>query len=342
MTSTLDQLQAQARSMNDNNAMTKLGIDPDQPETLAPLVKLLENHELGATARAVLIQVRGALSVRGETLETALLDPAFSNNIRTSVPASSSISRAIPLAAVMNEHLSGEEPFTIYDLGAGRAHASRMFLHPELLERPFFPSLRMAYKPDQMPNVCRVVAVDSRIPSVKEATQVYYETNGDKTDKVRIMEELEDFEEEDRGSNRLFQVVGDIRNAAAMSLAKRVAGMNNVIFLNNVLYAVDTKTGLEICDAVNALASQLQAPIIQMEGWDVFQPTKPSVMLPSRDKPLGTPALVRIGNNLPPHPHANMRVVAELDGATGKPFILHRADGTRVFVNKNGEQETIA
>lgn len=337
MSSTLDQLKAQARSMNANDALSKLGINPDQPETLEPLVKLVENHELGATARAVLIQVRGALQVRGENLATALHDPAFSENIRTSVPASSSVSRAIPLGAVINEHL-GEGPFTIYDLGAGRAHASRMFLHPELLRDHFFRDKRMAYKPEQMPNVCRVVAVDSRTPNMQEATQVYI---GD-ADKIKIMEKLEDFEDEDKGTGRLFQVVGDIRNTAAMSVAKSVAGMKNVIFLNNVLYAVDMKTGLEICDAVNDLAFQLQAPIIQMEGWEVLQPTMPQVMLPGRDKPLGAPALVRIGNNLKPHPHANMRVVAELDGATGKPFILHKADGSRVFVNKNGEQETIA
>ncbi len=132
--STLDQLAIEATSMNAKGAMTAVGINPDDPESLRPLVEIVENHELGATSRAVLIWVRGYLQRMARKLPDVIDDPEVIAGFKQGFSAASSISRAIPLGLAMQEHLAPDWEYdrtVIITLGASRAHVEQVMLHPE-------------------------------------------------------------------------------------------------------------------------------------------------------------------------------------------------------------------
>jgi len=321
--------------MNGKGAMDAVGIGEEALEQLAPIV---EQHELGASARAVLIYIRGMLQRTGKKFDEASNDPEVLTEWKKGLPASSSVSRAIPLAAAMQEHLPSDKPRTIIDLGAGRAHASRMFLEPEVLEMDFFAKNRpeepwkdrVAWSPEDMPKVSKVLAVDNRDIEFEESAQVYI---GDPV-KIAVMEALE---AKDNHEGRLVEIKEDIRKLTAETL-KQYLGEGEaapVLFLNNVLYAVSSEVREEVEDAVNNLAEELGATILQMEGWNVLQEEKPEITMPGQERPVGLPAFVRMGTNLDA-----MNVVAKLDGNTGKPFILVNEDSTETFIDRNGEKQS--
>lgn len=335
-TPTLDILVEEWESMNERGAMDAVGIGESE---LSKLVPVVEQHELGATAKAVLIYIRGMLQRTKNQFNEAVNEASVLEEWKRGLPASSSVSRAVPLSAAISEHLPTDKPRTIIDLGAGRAHAARMFLEPEMLNMPFFSENRpekhwldrVAWPADRMPNISRVLAVDNRSVDFAESAQVYI---GDPR-KMAVMEALEEKGDHD---GRLVEIRSDIRNLEVEGIKQKIGEGEAapVIFLNNILYAVSAEVRTEIEAAVNKLAEELEATILQMESRKVLSDEEPEITLPSRDGPLGLPAFVRIGTNL-----SAMKVVAKLDGNTGKPFILVKQDGSEVFINKDGEEQVL-
>ncbi len=332
--STLEQLIIERTSMNGKGAMDAVGIGELELEQLTTVV---EEHELGATARAVLIYIRGMLQRTEKQFSEVDSDPIVVEEWKRGLPASSSVSRATPLAAVMQEHMPTDKPRTIIDLGSARAHAARMFLEPDALKMPFFSENRpekhwldrVAWPADRMPDISRVLAVDNRDVDFDESAQVYI---GDPR-KIEVMEALEAAGDHE---GRLVEIRSDIRDLNANDIKDQIGNDEAapVIFLNNILYAVSAEVRAEVEAAVNELADELGATILQMESWKVLFDEKAEIILPGRDKALGLPAFVRMGTNLDA-----MKVVAKLDGNTGKPFLLVKQDGTEVFINKAGEEE---
>ena len=325
-------LKSEWESMNAKGAMDAVGIGGEE---LGKVAEIVDEHALGATSRAVLIYIRGMLQRTGQKFADVVDNEDVVGEWKKGLPASSSVSRAIPLAAVMQEHLPADSPRTIIDLGAGGAHASQVFLAPEVLDMPFFKNFRVSWEAGNMPDISKVVAVDGRPYSWDDAAQVYYAPDGSKTDKIAVMEALD--ERGDHGG-KFVRVEEDIRALSAEDLSGQVAEgeVAPVIFLNNILYAVSAEVRQQIEAAVNELAKKLGATILQMEGWQMFEDEKPEVVLPGSSKPLALPAYVRMGTNL-----SAMQVVAKLDGNTGKPFILVKKDGLEVFINKDGEEVEI-
>jgi len=320
------------RELDNNGLYSKFGLGGDS--ALNYLTKVLMDHELGSSARSLLIYVKGWLAREGKVFDDIKDDDLVRAEFSKNLTPSSSVSRVIPLAVAANEHF--EPIFNVLDLGSGRGHASQMFLAPDLLLSDFFTKYRIALAPEEMPFVPTLVSVDRYFPDFETSTQIYTGSE-DKMDVFRALEERGDH------NGRFIRMEADIRNLVIDDVRVAIGAIDVLILVNNVLYQVSNSVRKEIMNAVDHIAAQLRktdwnrrVAIMAMDTWSVDHDKKPEIILPGSSKPFVEPSFVKFGESF-----EGMKVVAELDGSTGKPFLYTDENGVKKWMDKEGNSHLV-
>lgn len=329
----LQEVQLELASLDAKGGYTKFGLNTDEAKQY--LADVLRDHDIGTTARSLLIYVKGWLARNQKTFDDIKDDDSIREEFTTTLTSSSSVSRVVPNAIVANEHLGGS--FDVVTLGGGRGHAAQMFLATDLFDGEFFTETNRCHLDSaNRPDVEKVISVDRQEPTFEQATQIY-------TGFRQKMDVYNELESRDDHGGRFVKIVSDIRDLVADQLEEHLEPSRDVLIcLNNVLYQLAINVRAQVMDAVDNLAIELRktgraVKILSMDQWRVTHNTKPEVTIPGAQKPFANPSFIRIGDRFD-----DMETVAELDGSTGKPFRYKGKDGNWYFHKVDGSIESAA
>lgn len=337
----LVELMYQLDDLDKNGEYTEVGLVKD---SMISLLGVLANHELSITPRALLIYVKGWLDRHGKKLEDVLEEQAIvlknetqisvvnsevASQLKSAMNPSSSISRAIPIGMALRDRM-GDAGITLFDLGSGRAHCTRVLLEHEMFDDAFFQKFRVHVQnpAEQLANVQKVVGVDTREVDFDESVQIYK----GRDEKLALFEKIEEKEDHE---GRYEQIISDIRQLTAKQIEKATAeNTTPVLYIGNLLFQVRGRTRKKLEKAINKLARKTGAQIIQMETWSAFHDEKQEETI--NGEAVASPAYLRMGTHL-----SDMQTVAILDGTTGKPFDLITKEGKRVHIAADGNRVEI-